>query len=110
MITQCQCTKPGPCPTLGRDMVGRLWELCQTRDDYRAQFLGLADGSIVPTVIDGTEPAARITRGQCYHRPDVPADRSETCPLKWVFICEHPERGGTCRLEDCQACEQWEPD
>ena len=51
-VPACQCDKAGFCPHLNRNMVGRLYQLCQTSEEYRCKWFN--QGNCLPAVSSGT--------------------------------------------------------
>lgn len=55
------------------------------------------------------QPAPPTIRGPCFHRALVPIERSPCgCERRFLFRCDHPDRGGLCNGDDCDRCTLWE--
>ncbi len=93
----CQCSTPGYCPTLSREMPSRLHQLCQTRRDYRQLFrrqAGSPDedaGIVLPQ-----EPF-------CVHRGPMLGQITTPVGSLPVLTCYHPDHRET-TLPACEAC------
>lgn len=107
----CECTQDGQCPRYGREMAGRLREICRgenvdagTAAQYRALWLSQKDGQPVQP-----NPVTCPHGGDDVRLPDGSAKTRDcaTCGglRPKVFYCHHPARElDEVTGQDCQQC------
>lgn len=107
----CACAAPGPCPRYGREMTGRLHQICRgegVAPDEAARYRALWD--VQAAAARGRPPAACPHAGVALRDDGGRAVTRAcgTCPagvrLK-VFPCHHPARAPEeVTVADCDAC------
>ena len=99
----CQCLNPGFCPTLSREMVGRLHQLCRTREDYRRLFRRQAG-------LPEMDPGSTTKLIECGHASNCTGHISTPLGLLPILDCKLHGEVTTAQCESCpDRCEERRP-